>query len=474
MKKILNVEGMHCSSCKTTVEDAARHVNGVKYANVDLNSNTLEIKYRDEATLQEVERKLEEKGYSIKKETRSSFGPLNIALGIGILLLTVYILVGRSDVSFFNISANASLPLLFFIGFLTGFHCIGMCGGFVLSYTGKCASEGKSSLYSNLQYGAGKLASYTIIGALFGLLGSFIAFTVELRVAIALLAGVFLVIYGINMIGLIPQLRKVRIPTSQFITNFTRNQSAQEHTPVYIGLLNGLFIACGPLQAMYLLAAGSGSPAWGASALFAFGLGTLPPLLGFGAIASYLSNSFKRNLVKLSGAFVMVLGLLMLNNGLTLAGSSYSLSALQTSISTQNLTNASSNINFSGGYQIIRMNVTNRGWEPNSFVLQKGVPVKWIINGIQINGCNNKIIVRDYGLEFPINPGEQTIQFTPDKEGVVRWSCWMGMISGTFIVMNDISNKTEQSAVVATAPVPSTGGGCGCGGGGAGVCGARS
>lgn len=464
MKKILNVEGMHCSSCKTTVEDAARHVNGVKHANVDLNSNTLEISYRDEATLQEVERKLEEKGYSIKKEGREGgLGTLNIVLGIGILLLVAYILVGNNEVSFFNITTNASLPLLFFIGFLTGFHCIGMCGGFVLSYTAKCTSEGKSNLSSHLQYGAGKLASYTIIGALFGLLGSFIAFTVELRVAIAILAGAFLVIYGINMIGVIPQLRKVRIPTPRFITNFTRNQSGKEHTPLYIGLLNGLFIACGPLQAMYLLAAGSGSPAWGASALFAFGLGTLPPLLGFGAVASYLSNSFKRNLVKLSGAFVMVLGLLMLNNGLTLAGSSYSLNALQASVSTQNLSNATSSINFSGGYQIIRMNVTNAGWQPNSFVLQKGVPVKWIINGIQINGCNNKIIVRDYGLEFPINPGEQTIEFTPDKEGVVRWSCWMGMIPGTFIVVNDVNNKTEQSVVVAAAPAPPKSGGCGCG-----------
>lgn len=85
-------------------------------------------------------------------------------------------------------------------------------------------------------------------------------------------------------------------------------------------------------------------------------------------------------------------------------------------------------------YQIIRMDVTGQGWVPNKFVLKKGVPVKWIINGKQITGCNNAIIVPAYNLQFKIKSGEQTIEFTPDEAGVVPWSCWMGMIRGTFIV----------------------------------------
>jgi len=463
MKKILNVEGMHCNSCKMIIEDAVKHVKGVRNAKVNLENQTLEFEYTDEASLKEIERKLEEKGYSIKKNSGGDIGPLFIALGIAILLVSAYLLIGRSSESFFTLSPSTSFPLIFFVGFLTGFHCIGMCGGFVLSYTAKCTSEGKSSLSSHLQYGAGKLVSYTVIGALFGLVGSVIAFTVELRAAIALLAGAFLVIYGINMLGVLPQLRKVRIPTPKFLTQFIRSQGEKQHAPLFIGLLNGLFIACGPLQAMYLLAAGSGSPLWGASALFSFGLGTLPPLLGFGAVASYLSNSLKHNLVKFSGVFVIILGLLMANNGLTLAGSEFSLNALQTTLSSTNLSNTTLNINVSGGYQIIHMDVTSNGWEPNKFVLQKDIPVRWVINGIEINGCNNRIIVRDYGLDFPINKGEQTIEFTPNKEGVVRWSCWMGMIPGTFVVVNDINNKTEQNTLEQIAPsLPASPGGCGC------------
>ncbi|MCX6776128.1 MAG: sulfite exporter TauE/SafE family protein [Candidatus Micrarchaeota archaeon] len=464
-KTTLKVEGMHCNSCKMIVEDAVSHLKGVKNATVDLNSNTLKMEYESSATLREVERKLEEKGYSTKRGSGAmGFGSLFIALGIGILLISAYLLIGRNNESFFNITSNASLPLLFFVGFLTGFHCIGMCGGFVLSYTAKCASEGKSNLSSHLQYGAGKLASYTAIGALFGLAGSVIAFAVELRAAIALLAGAFLVVYGINMLGVMPQLRKIQIPTPQFLTQFMRSQKDKQQAPLMIGLLNGLFIACGPLQAMYLLAAGSGSPMWGASALFAFGLGTLPPLLGFGAVASYLTNSFKRSLVKFSGVFVIILGLLMANNGLTLAGSNLSFTALHAGIET-NSQNLTANVSYPAGYQVIRMNVTSNGWEPNRFVLQKGVPVKWIINGIEINNCNGRIIVHEYGLDFPIHAGEQTIEFTPDKEGVVSWSCWMGMIPGTFIVVNDVNNKTEQTALEKNATLlTGKSGDCGCGG----------
>lgn len=82
-------------------------------------------------------------------------------------------------------------------------------------------------------------------------------------------------------------------------------------------------------------------------------------------------------------------------------------------------------------YQFIRMNVTRGGYEPNKFMLKKGMPVKWIINGRELNGCNNEIIVPNYKLDFRVIQGEQTIT---NNTGTVLWSCWMGMIRGSFNV----------------------------------------
>ena len=97
-------------------------------------------------------------------------------------------------------------------------------------------------------------------------------------------------------------------------------------------------------------------------------------------------------------------------------------------------TTSSANID----YQIIKMNVTSSGWQPDSFVLKKGIPVKWIIDGQQLTGCNNGIKVPSLGLSFTIKPGIQTIEFTPTQTGLIQWSCWMGMIKGKFTVNDDI------------------------------------
>jgi uncharacterized protein len=86
------------------------------------------------------------------------------------------------------------------------------------------------------------------------------------------------------------------------------------------------------------------------------------------------------------------------------------------------------------GYQTIKMNVTANGWQPDTFTLRKGVPVKWIIDGQQLTGCNSVIKVPAYNLRFNVNPGLQTIEFTPAESGTIPWSCDMGMIKGTFVV----------------------------------------
>lgn len=110
--------------------------------------------------------------------------------------------------------------------------------------------------------------------------------------------------------------------------------------------------------------------------------------------------------------------------------------------------------------QTITMSVNRYGYSPNSFVLKKGVKVRWVINVNELRGCNREIIVRDYGLDIKLQEGENIVEFTPTKEGIVRWRYWMGMISGMFVVVNDTSDKAAVDKALASAPKV---GGCGCG-----------
>jgi plastocyanin domain-containing protein len=77
---------------------------------------------------------------------------------------------------------------------------------------------------------------------------------------------------------------------------------------------------------------------------------------------------------------------------------------------------------------------------PNRYpaiTVKQGIPVRWIINAPpgSITGCNNRMIIREYGIQYTFKPGENIIEFTPAKVGIFRYSCWMAMIHSTITVL---------------------------------------
>jgi uncharacterized protein len=497
MKKVFNIKGMHCSSCAGLIEKSLK--SKVNKITISYSKEQAEINFnRKTISEKQIKNIIKKLGYDVEdKKTNNKTSKKSIYFYWHILVLSIVTLIfiyfilkkfgvhlTLPEFNFSSINSNASLFLLFFAGLLTGFHCIAMCGGFLVSYTAKNALKGHKSFKQHLIYGVSKTVSYTTIGAIFGLIGSIFFFTPPLRGGIAIFAGVFMVFYSLSMFGL-RFFRKLQIHP-KFLTKIaTKKYSGFYFGPMMTGLLNGLFIACGPLQALYLYAAGTGSVIQGGLSLMVFGLGTLPVMLGFGGIANIISHKATRKILKISGIIVLILGLIMLNRGLALTGSGYDIKSIKTGI--QGVDGINSNVIIDNeGYQIINMEVNRYGWEPDKFILKKDIPVKWIINGNEINGCNNAIQVPKLGLDFDIQKGEQVIEFTPTEKGVIAWNCWMGMIPGAFIVTDDgeaTQNQINQQSQQAVASARSCGmgaggrscgssscgsttgsGGCGCGG----------
>jgi plastocyanin domain-containing protein len=110
------------------------------------------------------------------------------------------------------------------------------------------------------------------------------------------------------------------------------------------------------------------------------------------------------------------------------------------------------------GVQVINMTANNSGYVPNAFYVQKGVPVKWIINGEQLNSCNNAIVAQSIDKELKLKKGENIIEFTPgDKD--INFSCWMGMIRG-IIKVTDTLDAVDTSKAASSVPAPSAGDSC--------------
>lgn len=364
-------------------------------------------------------------------------------VGLGGVLLIVYLDGFLQHVKGLpTLSRDMSYGLLFVVGLFTGFHCVGMCGAMVLSYTTRLASGGRPSYAIHLLYGAGKTLSYTTFGAAFGWFGSLIAFTPLLRGTIGIAAGIFLVLFGLGMLNVLPGLKDFRIRTPPFLLRFIGKQSRKYGHPFVIGLLNGLMILCGPLQALYIMAAGSGSALRGATMLFFFGLGTLPMMMGFGVFAGLVSRQMTPKLIRASAVIVVALGAVMLNRGLKMTGSELDLASLR------NRTVRAVAMEWNDWQQkartvgielpqlpvppeisteraplpmVIRTVLQAESAEPDEFRLHLDMPVRWVIDVQQIGAETARIVIPEWSLDVALHPGVQEIEFTPSRVGIVRW-----------------------------------------------------
>jgi len=374
-------------------------------------------------------------------------------LGIGFILWLDSWFMDHAEMP--KLGRDISYGLLMLIGFLTSFHCVGMCGPLILGYTAKTAARGHKSYGTHLLYGIGKTLSYTTIGALFGAFGAIVAFTPFTQGVVGVAAGVFLILFGLHMFEVFPALSHFQIKPPAFLMRFVGKEYRKHSNPFVIGLLNGLMIICGPLQAMYVMAAGTGSWSEGATILFFFGIGTLPLLMGFGFLTSLLSANLTPKIVKASGVIVIILGAIMLNRGLAVTGTGIDFNTLVARVA-QKLAPVASETPSFATEQTITMDVLSTGFSPNRFTLRKGIPVKWVINGEELNECNKEIIVPQYDLKITLKPGKQVIEFTPPEAGVVPWSCWMGMMPGTFIVVEATPAPKPHATAGAEPAAPET------------------
>lgn len=456
----LYARGMHCPGCEHIIEDAVRKLSGVRQVKADYSSETVAVSFDPTSmTIEQICAAIAQKGYRCAPSDQAPLQSNRLkklaGLVVGVVGILLIILLDARWISQGgapDITQHMSYGLILALGLLTGFHCIGMCGGFVLSYAADDARLGRRSYVSHFLYGAGKTLSYTAIGALFGLIGAFVAFTPLLRGAAGVVAGAFLIVFGLNMLNLFKPLRRIRLHAPAAIDRFLGKQAANRHRPFAIGLLNGLMIACGPLQAMYVMAAGTGSAVEGAKMLFTFGVGTLPVLLSFGVLTTLISGSLTHQLLRASGVIVVILGAVMINRGLILIGSGHDLASVIASLS--RTAEPPPGPTAETAVQTIFMDATAAGYSPNYFILRKGKPVRWVIDGKEVTSCNHRILVPKLGLEFDVKPGLQVIEFTPNEEGVIPWSCWMGMLHGEFIVIGEPATPPPAAASEPAAPPP--------------------
>jgi uncharacterized protein len=228
------------------------------------------------------------------------------------------------------VASPASLVSLLVVGLLGSVHCAAMCGGIVSALSLAPARVAKfpvpvravgtvpASFTNVAAYNAGRIASYSLAGALAGGAAGTarsLAGLPALQAGGFWLANLMLVALGLYLMdawrGLAwleqggrglwrqvqPALRRVGTPD----------------TPakmIVAGFLWG-WLPCGMVYSALVTAMLSGSASDGAALMCAFGLGTLPMLVGLGVAGARLRRLIAQRPVRLaSGAMVLAFGVL--------------------------------------------------------------------------------------------------------------------------------------------------------------------
>jgi len=460
---------MSCVNCQNKIERALTGTAGVESAVVSFAGGTAEVCYDpDVVSFDKIEDVITALGYVIESDVKGAglraggggAGGSGAARTAALLLVIVAaaLIFNQFGGTLFNAfpsaEAGMSLAMMFLIGLITSVHCLAMCSGINLSQTlrggaarAACAGGGLPDFLPSLLYNTGRVVSYTLIGALVGAAGAVFRLSGAARGLVQLAAGVFMFLMGLNMLGIFPALRYLAPGLPRSLQARLDAARTGNSGPFVIGLLNGL-MPCGPLQAMQIYALSTGSAAKGALSMLLFVLGTVPLMFGLGVFASFLSGRFTRRVMTAGACVIAVMGLTMFNQGWTLSG--FSLGALVPgggsgagSVSAGAGGAAARVVN---GVQIVDTALSS-GRYP-AIIVQKGLPVRWNINAPagSINGCNNRMVIPEYNIEYSFKTGDNIIEFTPEKTGKFRYSCWMGMIRSSITVVPDSAALAEAAA----------------------------
>ena len=265
------VDGIVCPNCTYDIARILKRLDGVHSVKASYVKSEVTVEFDPERVSEaEIAGTLAKHGFPVGRGRKNLLWNL---LDLACIAALYFALTALTQaVSMPDMGEGVSLGLVLLTGLLGGVHCIGMCGGIMLTQ------------HNALAYNGGRMVGYTVMGLIFGAAGSYIIFSMQLKSAVFIVAGLLVVLIGLRMWG-VPFLRRLR-PGLNSPCGF-------HGTPFVVGLLTGV-MPCGMLSSMWFLAASAGTAVKGAALMLVFGLGTSVCMLVFGLLGDALTRRYKK------------------------------------------------------------------------------------------------------------------------------------------------------------------------------------
>lgn len=277
-----------------------------------------------------------------------------------------------------------------------------------------------------------KLVAYTILGLLLGSIGSALSLTPSVQGWMQIAAGVFMLLTVGRMLDLHPIFRRFAIQPPKSIYKILKGKTKDESV-VSAGVLGFLtvLIPCGITQGMIVYAIASGNALSGAAIMFAYTLGTSPVFFALGVSAAHLMKKKAFNII--TASLILILGIMSINTGQVIRGSVHTLQNYSDALASTLLTKDPEKVARvnTEGFQDVTINVSSRGYDSSVDTIKAGIPTRLKLVTNDTLGCARAFTIPklNYQVMLPLT-GEEIVEFTPEKTGVLSYTCSMGMYGG--------------------------------------------
>ncbi|MFC5826959.1 sulfite exporter TauE/SafE family protein [Nonomuraea insulae] len=240
----------------------------------------------------------------------------------------------------------------------------------------------------------GRLASYTVVGALLGLLGSAVSLPPQARAVLLVAAGLMVVVFAVRLMRRRPAGCAKAQPAAP-----------RRYKAPLLGAAT-ILVPCGVTLGMEMIAISSGSPVAGAAVMAGFVAGTAP---AFALLGYVLRRVSRTGLARLAGVVAIAAGLWTVGAGVNLGGWIHVPEAPAAS---------------GPGERSVTVWATREGYRPAMVTARAGVPVEVIFKLVD-QGCTGTVSIGGRDVALPA-----TVRLPPQRPGSLRYVCGMGMYTG--------------------------------------------
>ena len=216
------------------------------------------------------------------------------------------------------VNSELSLLSMFLLGMLGSTHCAGMCGGLACAL-GMSTPDGRGTdhlvkLRLMLAFNGGRISSYMLAGKLVGLVGAGLLAALPTHLAHRAgvgLSGLFLIALGLYLLsgtGPMQLMERAGRRLWRHIEPLGRRfLPVRRSSQAFVAGMVWGWLPCGLVYSALVFAAISDSFWHGALRMLAFGLGTLPMLVGIGMAGQWFSTATRHPTIRQAAGAVGVI-----------------------------------------------------------------------------------------------------------------------------------------------------------------------